>query len=85
MRSRAALAMPDDGAGGEASIACFTGFSRFLAERPDTRGSSDGIDTTIQRTSASSFRDLIAVNTCVPIGASGFSILTGVSNKDETP
>ena len=43
------------------------------------------MDTTVQRTAAPSFWNSIAVNTCVPSGSSGFSILTGTSNSAEKP
>src|SRR5262249_29159122 len=49
------------------------------------RGSSSGIDTTVQRVAAPSFGNFIAVNTCVPNGSCGFRILTGASNSGVKP
>src|SRR5580692_7154360 len=81
MRSRAALALSGDGTG----AVCRAGASRSFVPPSDVRGNSSGIDTTVQRMAAPSFRDSIAVNTCVPSGSPGFSIVTGTSNNGVKP
>src|ERR1700704_3198332 len=81
MRLRTAFALSGDGTD---KTVCFTGASRsFVA--PSMRGNSSGIDTTVQRIAAPSLWNSIAVNTCVPRGSSGFSILTAASNNGEKP
>src|SRR5258705_9437212 len=82
MRSRAALALSNNGTD---RAVCFARASRSFEAPTDIRGNSSGIDTTFQRIAAASFWNSIAVNTCVPSGSSGFSILTGTSNNGEKP
>src|SRR6202035_1937608 len=82
MRSRAALALSGNGTD---RAVCFAGASRSFEAPTDIRGNSSGIDTTVQRIAAPSFWNSIAVNTCVPSGSFGFSILTGTSNNGEKP
>src|SRR5580704_1871360 len=82
MRSRAALALSGDGTD---RAVRFAGAARSFVAALDMRGNSSGIDTTVQRMAAPSFWNSIAVNTCVPSGSSGFSILTGTSNSGEKP
>ena len=82
MRSRAALAFSGNGTD---SAICFADVSCSFVAPPGMRGNSSEIDTTVQRIAAPSFWNSIAVNTCVPSGLSGFSILTGTSNNGEKP
>ena len=80
-RSSAALASSGKGSDRTVPLVACTGALGFLFELAEVLDNFSGIDTTFQRNEAPSFCSSNRVNTCVPKGSSGFSILIGTSNS----